>query len=388
MIFSTIVNIYHAINNFLSTPGGDLAKRTLEFVLLFFMTYMAYSELYREKAGKQIQYMATGFFILTLERLLLIISYASVVFGKINPVSILPISYTLSEAGESLGLIFITASFIYPLFWKNRKNFRGIVKKETLLLIAIFILTQGFVLLGRGVAMPPYLVTSYFYFTLFKLGILVLSIFILWKNNEILGKYNRNVVVAFMIYTVTPMITLINFIFYNNNNQYLYVLAHPFPFISILLLLRVTYLKLADKGTLKHDLEIARQRYDHERAVGKMKDDFVSTVSHELRTPLTSMKLYLSLLKQGQFGKLNKQQIEKIDLVRNETSRLTDLINDILDLSRLEKGKSKIHIKETNFRKLVEKSIMPNLSDEKNIIVKNNIPEDIFVNLDENKMKQ
>lgn len=71
----------------------------------------------------------------------------------------------------------------------------------------------------------------------------------------------------------------------------------------------------------------------------RIKSDFTSMVSHELRTPLTAIKEGISLVADGTTGKLNKDQKEFLDIAKRNVDRLTRLINDVLDLQRLEAGK-------------------------------------------------
>lgn len=74
----------------------------------------------------------------------------------------------------------------------------------------------------------------------------------------------------------------------------------------------------------------------------KLKDDFVSTVSHELRTPLSILKGSLSNLKDGVIGNLSEKQSKVIETANRNVERLSHLIDDLLDLSRLESGRAKI----------------------------------------------
>ncbi|MGH2366803.1 MAG: PAS domain S-box protein, partial [Chloroflexota bacterium] len=76
-----------------------------------------------------------------------------------------------------------------------------------------------------------------------------------------------------------------------------------------------------------------------EREVDRMKTEFVSLVSHELRTPLTSIKGYVDLLLDGEVGDVPEEQRDFLEIVRNNADRLAALINDLLDLSRIESGK-------------------------------------------------
>jgi len=80
-----------------------------------------------------------------------------------------------------------------------------------------------------------------------------------------------------------------------------------------------------------------------EREMATMKNEFVSTVSHELRTPLTSIKGYVDLIVDGEAGEINEVQREFLEIVQENSDRLVSLINDMLDISRIESGR--IHLK-------------------------------------------
>jgi signal transduction histidine kinase/DNA-binding response OmpR family regulator len=71
----------------------------------------------------------------------------------------------------------------------------------------------------------------------------------------------------------------------------------------------------------------------------RAKNEFISTVSHELRTPMTAIKGYTDLLSGGAVGPLNDNQKRFLGVVKNNTDRLIALINDLLDISRIETGR-------------------------------------------------
>lgn len=81
----------------------------------------------------------------------------------------------------------------------------------------------------------------------------------------------------------------------------------------------------------------------HEHEIAQMKNEFVSTVSHELRTPLTSIKGYVDLIVDGDAGEISDIQREFLTIVQENSDRLVELINDMLDISRIESGR--IHLK-------------------------------------------
>jgi signal transduction histidine kinase len=91
-------------------------------------------------------------------------------------------------------------------------------------------------------------------------------------------------------------------------------------------------------GVARNITEQKRLEAEH-RQVELMKSEFVSTVSHELRTPLTSIRGSLGLLEGGILGELPPQAQDMVRIARTNTERLIRLINDILDLEKMESGK-------------------------------------------------
>jgi len=79
-----------------------------------------------------------------------------------------------------------------------------------------------------------------------------------------------------------------------------------------------------------------------ETVVDRMKTEFISVVSHELRTPLTAIKGYVDLMLGGQTGPVTPLQTEFLGIVQSSTARLTALINDMLDISRIESGRIEV----------------------------------------------
>lgn len=89
-------------------------------------------------------------------------------------------------------------------------------------------------------------------------------------------------------------------------------------------------------------------------ALDQTKDDFISMASHQLRTPLTSVKGYISMVVEGDVGKITKQQHKLLDQAFLSSQRMVYLIADLLNVSRLKTGKFIIEPKPTNLAELVE----------------------------------
>lgn len=93
--------------------------------------------------------------------------------------------------------------------------------------------------------------------------------------------------------------------------------------------------------------------YTAQKQVEQMKDEFMATVSHELRTPLSSIKIMVDNLKERFMGALNTQQQECVEIIANNVDRLAHMINNLLDLSKLESGIIDVHIRQLSLNTLI-----------------------------------
>lgn len=91
-----------------------------------------------------------------------------------------------------------------------------------------------------------------------------------------------------------------------------------------------------------------------------MKNEFVSVVSHELRTPLTSIRGSLGLLLGGMVGEFSDKAAKLLDIANKNCDRLLLLINDILDMEKIQAGKMKFDLQLIDIEKIVSESIATN----------------------------
>jgi NtrC-family two-component system sensor histidine kinase KinB len=96
------------------------------------------------------------------------------------------------------------------------------------------------------------------------------------------------------------------------------------------------------------------------RLMDEVKTNLVSTVSHELKTPLTSIRMGLHLMLEEKIGPLNTKQLELLLAAREDSERLLRMINDLLDLARLESGQTRQRLEAISPRTLIDDAL-PNL---------------------------
>ncbi|KAB2881538.1 cell wall metabolism sensor histidine kinase WalK [bacterium] len=121
------------------------------------------------------------------------------------------------------------------------------------------------------------------------------------------------------------------------------------------------------------------------------KAEFLSIVAHELFNPLTPMKEGLGLILEESIGVLNPVQKQCIGVVYEEVNRLSRLVNDLLDINRLDAGKIRIQRSAIDIHPLIKSVIASNekRAAEKNITIFENIPHPIFdLYADQDRMKQ
>jgi len=115
--------------------------------------------------------------------------------------------------------------------------------------------------------------------------------------------------------------------------------------------------------------------------VDRLKSEFVATVSHELRTPMTSIKGYVEIMLMGASGELNSQQVHFLQVVKQNTERLAVLVNDLLDISRIEAGKAAMAMQALNLGEIVRESLnmlsRRMVEENRSMHVEVNVPKDL-----------
>lgn len=140
---------------------------------------------------------------------------------------------------------------------------------------------------------------------------------------------------------------------------------------------------------LRAELETA---YQELQKLDKAKSEFVSIASHQLRTPLTAIKGYTSLLIEGSYGKLTAKNRPPIENIYQSTERLIKLINELLNISRIEAGRLEMNFEEAPIEEVINLAIEETKiqAEKKKLYLKIEKPKDplpkIFI--DKDKIKQ
>lgn len=125
--------------------------------------------------------------------------------------------------------------------------------------------------------------------------------------------------------------------------------------------------------------------------VDKMKNDFLSTISHELRTPLTTIKEGTSLLIEKIGGEITEKQERLLGILAAETNRLIEMVNSILDLSKMEAGMMTYAFEETDIVPLIDRAMVEitPLAESKKLCLRKELAEDLaMVRIDEHRILQ
>ena len=134
--------------------------------------------------------------------------------------------------------------------------------------------------------------------------------------------------------------------------------------------LRVTQASLEERVLLR-TTELAEAR-DRAESADRLKSAFLATMSHELRTPLNSIIGFTGIMLQGLAGPLNAEQTKQLGMVQGSARHLLALINDVLDISKIEAGQLEIHAEPFDLRASLEKvaALVKPMADKKGLTLR------------------
>jgi PAS domain S-box-containing protein len=145
----------------------------------------------------------------------------------------------------------------------------------------------------------------------------------------------------------------------------------------------ITERKVAEEKIRKQNVQLKK--------LDGVKTDFLNTTSHELRTPVSSIKGYIQMLLKHTLGDITEEQKKALEVVLRNTNRLDSLIQDILDISRLESGTMKFIPEKTDVMKMINEvaETMQTSADVKRIKINSDIQKEIpDLMIDSERIKQ
>lgn len=100
--------------------------------------------------------------------------------------------------------------------------------------------------------------------------------------------------------------------------------------------------------------EKLQKAYEELKVLDKAKSEFISMASHQLRTPLSAIKGYISMILEGSYGQLSEKTKERLQNVFHSNERLIKIVNDLLNISRVELGKMEVEKEKTQIEDLIQ----------------------------------
>ncbi len=134
-----------------------------------------------------------------------------------------------------------------------------------------------------------------------------------------------------------------------------------------------------------------RRSNEQLRGLDTAKDEFVSMASHQLRTPLTSVKGYISMVLEGDAGKITKMQRQLLREAFTSSERMVRLIDDFLNVSRVQTGKFMIDRRPVDLAKVIRQEVkaLETTAESRDLTLKLDAPSrPVMVNIDEGKIRQ
>ncbi len=273
------------------------------------------------------------------------------VFAKIAEIS--PEGRIVSIVnGPAIPLFGLTAiglvvSALAILIMKIKKA-QGLEKKQLFFILIGTLLTFALIIIFNFL-LPAFFDNPYFIplGAIFTLPFLAMTSYVILVYKFL----NTRVIMTEIFILILLFISLLELVQAKSLNE---VLIRGLVFIGLIVFGILLIKNVLKEIELKDKLQIA---YKELKKLDEAKSEFVSIASHQLRTPLSAIKGYISMIMEGTYGTLQEKITEPLKKVYQANERLIKLINDLLNLSRIESGKIEILKEKACLEALIDNSI-------------------------------
>jgi signal transduction histidine kinase len=289
----------------------------------------------------------------------------------------------------------LTFLLAFSLFFNENKTVRSLWIFLTYFIVTVLLLLSIFfwkifpVCFIPGVGQTSFKITSGYIIS----SMFFLSLMLIWRQRERIGSVLFPLLFSSVIFKI---LTEMFFTFYISNYGLSNLVGHFCKIVSFYLIYRALVVTgLQDPyETIFRQLSESMKALEAAKASAEKatqaKSDFLAGMSHELRTPLNSVIGFSQVLLAKNFGELNEKQASYVSYILDSGIHLLNLINDILDISKVEAGKMELLLSKIHIKSFIENSLV--MIQEKasahNIKVAADVPEDFEITADERKLKQ
>jgi len=313
-------------------PEAELAYQVLGLAFALFVWIMAFSE-WQRTHNRDYYVIGLAFTIMVI-RLLFPYLFFAISYCGTRPISR---SFTIlvSYAWENLSFAIMAGVVIIRMT-------RSHLRFEKLLITYfgfIFLLVLEIIFFDRLLPYRDLMVWTPFLFTMLNIVILSFAITSCYALRGSVHHFYRK---AFWLFYAHQVVV---FFFYFDKSSYV------FNYLGdVLPILGAAFIVLAVYTSIRNEIESKSLRL---RQLDATKSRFLAVVSHELKTPLSSMKMSYDLLLSEKIGELTSHQNEAVSVIKNNADRLIRMIEELLDVSRIERGEFSLNLKKGDLREFL-----------------------------------
>src|SRR3989344_549482 len=308
-----------------------------------------------------VQLSHSPFFDFVLGRTLLFLSGALALLSLLGSFILTDITFQYNIIAFKQGvlwpmyallLLILTLGGLFYLLWGRiqTKQEKHILKQQQIELILLGFLLSA----GNAVFINLFLQTFYtITLEISRFGLYGMTFLVGFTAYAVIRKrlLGIRIILTQLLVAVIGILLLINVFSSENSLEYTW---KTFLLVTFLVAGYLLIKSVLNEIKQKEELQ---QTYKKLKELDEAKSEFVSIASHQLRTPLTAIKGYISMLLEGTYGKLSAKQEKPIDNIYESNERLIHLVNDLLNISRIESGRIKVEWQKAKLQEVVQSVI-------------------------------